>query len=586
MALVDAEIAVPSGGSDRSSAWGGPDEILSTRPDLVVGPTSLRYPALMKLEALQAVALAAAEERTVEHVLQRIVRGLAERPGVALARVWLIGPGDICATCPMRAECPDQTRCLHLAASAGRARAAPAEDWSRTDGAFRRFPLGVRKIGRIGATGEAVRIADVTLEREWIARPEWAAAEQIRSFAGQPLTFRGEVLGALALFSRTPLGDPEFAWLRIFADHAAVAIANSRALDEIARLREQLELENAYLRDEVKAALRSGEIIGRSGALQRGAPPGRARRADRRGRPDHRRIRHGQGAGRARDPRAERPARAAVRHGQLRGDPARPPRERALRAREGRLHRRARPTARARSSAPTAGRSSSTRSATSPLELQAKLLRVLQERRVRAGRRRPRRVKVDVRVIAATNRDLRADVEAGRFREDLYYRLERLPDRACRRSATARGTSTSLAAHFATLAARRLGSPAPRLLASEVRRLEDYAWPGNVRELEHVVERAVIVSRGGPLRFDVGPDPRGAPRRAAPEAEATDSAILTEAELQQRARQNLQAALRQSRGRIRGPGGAAELLGMKPTTLAARLRALGIKGPAPRGPNP
>jgi DNA-binding NtrC family response regulator len=143
-----------------------------------------------------------------------------------------------------------------------------------------------------------------------------------------------------------------------------------------------------------------------------------------------------------------------------------------------------------------------------------------------------------------------------------------------------------LAAHFATLAARRLGMPVPRLLASEVRRLEDYEWPGNVRELAHVVERAVIVSRGAPLRFDLGPDPRGGRRRAAPEAEAADSAILTEAELQRRARQNLHAALRQSRGRIRGPGGAAELLGMKPTTLAARLRALGIKGPAPRGPNP
>jgi transcriptional regulator with GAF, ATPase, and Fis domain len=121
---------------------------------------------------------------------------------------------------------------------------APAEDWSRTDGAFRRFPLGVRKIGRIGVTGEAVRIADVTREREWIMRPEWASAEAIRSFAGQPLTVRGKVLGALAVFSRTPLGDPE-----------------------IARLREQLELENAYLRDEVKAVLRFGEIIGRSGAL-------------------------------------------------------------------------------------------------------------------------------------------------------------------------------------------------------------------------------------------------------------------------------------------------------------------------------
>jgi transcriptional regulator with GAF, ATPase, and Fis domain len=538
----------------------------------------------MKLEALQAVALAAAEERTVERVLQRIVRGLAERPGVALARVWLIGPGDICATCPMRAECPDQTRCLHLAASAGRARTAPAEDWARTDGAFRRFPLGVRKIGRIGATGEAVRIADVTQEREWIARPEWASAEQIRSFAGQPLTFRGEVLGALALFSRTPLGDPEFAWLRIFADHAAVAIANSRALDEIARLREQLELENAYLRDEVKAALRFGEIIGRSGALQRAlhqvelvAPTdagvlitgesgtgkelfARAihERSGRRGRPL---ITVNCGA-------IPRDLFESEFFGHVKGAFTG-----ALKNRVGRFQLADR------------GTIFLDEVGDIPLELQAKLLRVLQDGQFEpVGDDRTRTVAV--RVIAATNRDLRADVEVGRFRRDLYYRLSVFPievpplrDRA--------GDVALLAAHFATLAARRLGMPEPRLLASEVRRLDDYDWPGNVRELEHVVERAVIVSRGAPLRFDLGPDPRGARRRAAPEgAEATDVAILTDAELQQRARQNLRAALRQARGRIRGPGGAAELLGMKPTTLAARLRTLGIKGPAPRGPTP
>jgi transcriptional regulator with GAF, ATPase, and Fis domain len=219
-----------------------------------------------------------------------------------------------------------------------------------------------------------------------------------------------------------------------------------------------------------------------------------------------------------------------------------------------------------------------------PLELQAKLLRVLQDGQFEpVGDDRTRTVAV--RVIAATNRDLRADVEAGRFRRDLYYRLSVFPievpplrDRA--------GDVALLAAHFATLAARRLGMPEPRLLASEVRRLDDYDWPGNVRELEHVVERAVIVSRGAPLRFDLGPDPRGGRRRAAPQTEATDVAILTEAELKQRVRQNLHAALRQSRGRIRGPGGAAELLGMKPTTLAARLRSLGIKGPAPHEPSP
>jgi transcriptional regulator with GAF, ATPase, and Fis domain len=531
----------------------------------------------MKLETLQAVALAAAEERTIERVLERIARGLAEQPGVALVRVWLTGPGDICPACPMRPECPDQTRCLHLVASAGRSVAEPGEDWARTDGVFRRFPLGVRKIGRIGATGDAVRVADVTRAGEWIARPAWAAAEAIQSFAGQPLAFRGEVLGALAVFSRTPLGDAEFAWLRIFADHAAAAIANSRALDEIARLREQLELENAYLRDEVKSVLHFGEIIGRSGALQKAlhqvelvAPT------------DAGVLVTGEsGTGkelfaRAIHERSGRHARPLITvncaaiprdlfesefFGHVKGAFTG-----ALRDRVGRFQ------------LADHGTIFLDEVGETPLEVQPKLLRILQDGQFEpVGDDRTRRV--DVRVIAATNRDLRAEVEAGRFRRDLYYRLSVFPievpplrDRV--------GDVARLAAHFAARAARRLGLPEPRLLASEVRRLENYDWPGNVRELEHIVERAVIVSRAAPLRFDLGPDARGGRRRAGREAaEAPDVAILTEAELRQRTRQNLEAALRQCRGRIRGPGGAAELLGMKPTTLASRLRALGMTGP-------
>jgi len=119
-------------------------------------------------EALQAVALAVAAERSLERIPAQIVAGLVAQPGVALARVWLIRPGDICDTCPFRAECPDQTRCLHLSASAGTP-SSQREDWSRLDGAFRRFPLGVRKIGRVGASGQGILIEDVSRDRDWIA---------------------------------------------------------------------------------------------------------------------------------------------------------------------------------------------------------------------------------------------------------------------------------------------------------------------------------------------------------------------------------------------------------------------------------
>jgi len=106
----------------------------------------------MDLELLQSISLAVSQVRTVETVLKLIVDGLVERAGLALARIWLIGPGDICATCPMGQECPSHMRCLHLAASAGRSQ-VDGQEWKGLEGSFRRIPIGVRKIGQVGSTG-------------------------------------------------------------------------------------------------------------------------------------------------------------------------------------------------------------------------------------------------------------------------------------------------------------------------------------------------------------------------------------------------------------------------------------------------
>ena len=167
---------------------------------------------------------------------------------VALAGIWLKEPGDICPTCPLRAECPDQSFCLHLAASAGESLAEPDADWCRLDGDFRRFPLGIRKVGRIGASGMPLEVADTREDGRWIARPDWARREGIRGFAGQPLTFRGQTLGVLAVFSRQMIDEIGFLRLRVLADHAAAAIANRRAYQEIERLSQQLEAENQHLK--------------------------------------------------------------------------------------------------------------------------------------------------------------------------------------------------------------------------------------------------------------------------------------------------------------------------------------------------
>ena len=194
----------------------------------------------MEPRALQSIALAVAEARSVDLVLQRIVDGLAGEPGIALARIWLIAPGDICSSCVARAECPDQTRCLHLLASAGRSVEDSGGDWNRLTGDFRRIPLNVWKVGRIGGTGTPTLMAADLATDPAIHRPEWAKAEGIVAFAGQPLIFKGKTLGVLAVFSRVHIDQDQFEWLRTFADHAAVALANAQAFDELARLQAEL----------------------------------------------------------------------------------------------------------------------------------------------------------------------------------------------------------------------------------------------------------------------------------------------------------------------------------------------------------
>src|SRR5215831_7696729 len=140
---------------------------------------------VMDLELLQAISLAVSQIRTVETVLKMIVAGLVDNAGVALARIWLLGPGDICSTCKMSGECSDRTRCLHLAASAGCSQ-LDSTDWSRLDGSFQRFPLGVRKIGWIGSTGESMLIEDSVADM--VSRHTWSRKTSGRSLTSTDLT--------------------------------------------------------------------------------------------------------------------------------------------------------------------------------------------------------------------------------------------------------------------------------------------------------------------------------------------------------------------------------------------------------------
>ena len=146
-----------------------------------------------------------ARNRSLSEVLSAVVSGIAQCQNVVLARLWLIEPGDICEKCRFRPECPDQERCLHLVASAGNP-GDKVQNYSRLDGAFARFPLGVRKIGRVGKSGEPLLLPNLSGDEEWIADPEWLRREKVRTFAGQPLVFRDEMLGVLAIFDATVLG--------------------------------------------------------------------------------------------------------------------------------------------------------------------------------------------------------------------------------------------------------------------------------------------------------------------------------------------------------------------------------------------
>ena len=214
-----------------------------------------------------------------------------------------------------------------------------------------------------------------------------------------------------------------------------------------------------------------------------------------------------------------------------------------------------------------------------PLDLQGKLLRALQEKHYeRVGEDRTRQA--DVRIVAATNRDLRKEVAAGRFREDLFYRLNVFPVQVAPLRERKEDIPL-LAQHFIQNSARELGCAKPRLTRAGAVRLQGYDWPGNIRELRNVIERAVILARGGALEFDVPAGETPPARFSDPkgEGESPKQAFLTEVEMHQRERANLLIVLEKTRWKIKGPDGAAELLGLKPTTLISRLKKLGLQRP-------
>ena len=182
---------------------------------------------------------------------------------------------------------------------------------------------------------------------------------------------------------------------------------------------------------------------------------------------------------------------------------------------------------------------------------------------------------VNVRLVAATNRDLRAEAEAGRFRQDLYYRLSVFPIEISPLRKRKEDIPL-LADHMLEVSARKAGRPKPPLTLANVQRLQQYDWPGNVRELQHVIERAVITATAGKLNIELPTSTKALKSPAVPVADS--AGIRTEAQIRQLEADNIRLALKAAKGKVSGPNGAAQLLGVKSTTLASRIKVLGIGG--------
>jgi transcriptional regulator with GAF, ATPase, and Fis domain len=568
---------------------------------------------------LLPVILSIAQAEGPHSVLGQIIKAIMDSGDVALARIWFLDQDSNCPVCGLTGE----ETALHMRASAGRP-LEPGVDWNRIDGSYHRVPLASeRKLAYMIRTGEPVLIPDIAGNRDALMDRDWAQRERLKGFIGHPLRFRGGPVGALAVFLRAHPDETTLEWLSTFAAHAAVAIGNCRAFQQIDRLRRQLELECDYLREEVVETGDYRDIIGHSPALMRVL--GQIDLVAQTGSTVLIQGESGTGKeliARAIHQKSRRAAKALIRvncgsiprelfesefFGHVKGSFTG-----AIRDRIGRFQLADR------------GTLFLDEVGEIPPDLQSKLLRVLQEGEFeRVGDDNTR--KVDVRLIAATNRDLRVESERGRFRQDLFYRLSVFPvevpplrDR--------REDIPGLTAHFVKQACARLHLPEGKLPRREVDRLQQYSWPGNVRELQNLVERAVILSQGRTLHFELGGRPNDDPHSRIPQLAVVGSSPLssprpagmlsklplatdwpasashpatpaadsladaqphgstggpaakyyTEAEWRELERENLLNVLAQADGKVSGAGGAAERLGVNPNTLASRLRALGI----------
>ena len=410
-------------------------------------------------------------------------------------------------------------------------------------------------------------------------------AEGIQSYCVVPLIAMGQSMGTFAVWSKTQnrYTEADAELLREVANQVALAIANMKSYEEIASLKARLEKENVYLQEEIRTEHNFEEIVGDS-------PPLLAllRRVDQVAPTDSSVLIYGEtGTGkeliaRAIHDRSNRKNRPLVKvncsaisaglveselFGHVKG------------AFTGAFERRI-----GRFELADGGTIFLDEVGELPLDTQVKLLRVLQEREFEpVGSNRT--VRVDVRIICATNRNLEESIKAGTFRSDLYYRLNvfplEVPPLRERRS-----DIDQLARFFVSRYARNLGKKITAISEAATQKLLSYSWPGNVRELQNIIERALILSNGPILDLEnelttvtASSFVSDSTLEVAEVSYADQSPLQT---LQEVERAHILAVLQQSRGVIEGANGAARTLGMHPNTLRHRMEKLGIKRTAHR----
>jgi formate hydrogenlyase transcriptional activator len=501
-------------------------------------------------------------------LLNSIASALAEHTGASFVRVFLYQTDRECDVCRARGTTDpawQDVKRLHLHADQGGLRGAWADHHALsldspsppTNVARQRKPFLTNDL--VGAAVQGGMPQEIVQFYESVG----AIAAGAR-----PLEFRGELMGVIGMISRRPFDPEEFELLGIFADQAAMAIKSAHLFAKLARYRERLQIENAYLQEEIRIEHGFEDIVGQSSALR-----GVLKKVKQVAGVDTTVLLTGEtGTGKeliaraihALSPRKDRPLIkvncGAIPQGVVESElfgHERGAFTGALQRRIGRFE------------LADKGTLFMDEVGELPLDTQVKLLRVLQEQefeRLGGGRS----ITVDVRLVAATNRDLDIEVSDSRFRADLYYRLNVFPIRVPPLRERPEDIPP-LVRHFLAHFQRKLAKSVRGVTPEGMQRLMAYPWPGNIRELQNVLERACVLARG-PI-IDVAAALGQTDRPAPDPASVVDERIVTLDEHEQR---QIRRALERADGKIHGPGGAAALLGLNASTLRSRMEKHGM----------